>query len=104
MTIDGLVENKMTSSSASSQHSSDGCLSGCTSGLVCYWELSTGNCLYEVENYGAAVLKLVAVDGYFVGLFSDECIRTWDRHQGQLMYKIQLVLLVSLLLAVMNLR
>ena len=74
------------------QQHGDGCLSGCTSGLVCYWELSTGNCLYEFDNRGTAVLKLDVVDGYFVGLFSDECIRTWDKQQGQLRYKIQLVL------------
>lgn len=84
------LHNGSISSLCVDHHSNDGCLSGCTSGLVCYWELSTGNCLYEFENSGAAVLKLDALDGYFVGLFSDECIRTWDRQQGELMYKIQL--------------
>ena len=73
------------------QHPGNGCLSGCTSGVVCYWELSTGNCLYELDCHGVAVLKLDVVDDCFVGLFSDECMRTWDRQHGQLKYKIQLV-------------
>ena len=78
------------------------CVSGCGGGVVCYWELSTGNCRHmlqegggEGEEFlleGVAVIKLdISVGGAVVGLMSDETVVVWDKSSGESLYTIALV-------------
>lgn len=66
-------------------------MSGCSNGLVCYWELNSGSCLHEFEEYGSPVLKLDGARGLIVALFAEECVRIWETTTGMLLSTIQLV-------------
>ena len=68
-----------------------GCVSGCSNGLVCYWELNSGSCLHEFEEYGSPVLRLDGARGLIVALFAEECVRIWESTIGTLLSTIQLV-------------
>jgi len=56
---------------------------------VCYWELNSGNCLHEFEEYGSPVLRLDSTSRKIVALFSEECIRVWET-SGTLLTTIEL--------------
>ena len=62
---------------------------------MCYWELNSGKCLQEFEEYGSPVLRLDSTSRKIVALFSEECIRVWESASGMLLTTIELVSLVS---------
>ena len=70
--------------------------------MVCYWELSTGNCRHMLQERGregaesllegVAVVKLdISVGGAVLGLMSDETVVVWDKTSGESLYTIALV-------------
>lgn len=73
------------------------CASGCSKGLVCCWELVSGKCLHEFEEYRTPVLKLSTLGSYLVALFADESLRVWESGSGSLLHTIKLVCLVLIL-------
>ena len=76
------------------------CVSGCGGGVVCYWELSTGNCRHMLQEVGGddglvegvGVIKVdISMGGAIVGLMSDETVVVWDKSSGENLYTISLV-------------
>ena len=68
--------------------------------MVCYWELSSGNCEHMLQEgdaadsllEGVSVVKLEMSAGReVVGLMSDETIVVWDKVSGESLYTIALV-------------
>ena len=69
--------------------------------MVCFWELSTGNCRHLLQesggDEGVAVVKLdilvgtATVGGVILGLMSDETVVVWDKSSGENLYTISLV-------------
>ncbi|CAI7992120.1 Sterol regulatory element-binding protein cleavage-activating protein [Geodia barretti] len=71
------------------------CVSGCSGGVVCYWEVTTGNCRHLLQesggDEGVSVVKLdILVGGVIVGLMSDETVVVWDKSSGESLFTIAL--------------
>ena len=80
------------------------CVSGCSGGVVCYWEVTTGNCRHLLQesggDEGVSVVKLdILVGGVIVGLMSDETVVVWDKSSGESLFTIALVSVTWLMMS-----
>ena len=73
-----------------SQHMA-ACISGCSNGLVCFWELTSGNCIHEFAEYGNTVIQVACSGDYLLALFSEGCVRVWGVTSGLLIHSIDFV-------------
>ena len=65
---------------------SSGCVSGCSEGHVVHWDMNSGNCVHDLGEYGALVMKLECAGGSTVGLFAENTMVVWENSTGEILY------------------
>ena len=68
-----------------------GCVSGCSEGHVVHWDITSGNCIHDLGEYGVQVMKLECAKGSTVGLMAENTVVVWDNFTGETLYTLTLV-------------
>ena len=56
-----------------------------------HWDITSGNCIHDLGEYGLQVLKLECAKGSTVGLMAENTVVVWDNYTGETLYTLTLV-------------
>ncbi|KAK6639923.1 hypothetical protein RUM43_008200 [Polyplax serrata] len=66
--------------------------SGSHDGLLCFWDLLTGACLYSTQAHDGSICALTYSASYVISLGTDDRICVWERFLGHLLNTISVVI------------
>ena len=77
------------------------CVSGCSSGIVCYWNIVSGQLVHELDcntyrqgQTAVYVVKVRCTEEHIIALLRDRIVLIWQRSNGHLSNIIEMVIII----------